>query len=403
MKVTLYGQLSDQLNALKSRGLFKEERLLTSPQDALVTLSDGSSVINMCSNNYLGLANDPEVIAAAHQGLDSFGFGMASVRFICGTEILHRQMEEALADFLHTEDAILFPSCFDANGGLFEAILGEDDAIISDNLNHASIIDGIRQCKAERFRYANNDMRELEKCLQEAAGCRYKVIATDGVFSMDGVIADLKAICELAGRYHALVMVDDSHGVGVLGPEGEGSPAHCHVSDKVDILTGTLGKALGGATGGYVAGKKPLIAWLRQRSRPYLFSNSVPPAMVAGALQALHLVKQQKDRRSRLISHAAYFRSKMAALGFTLLGGEHPIIPILLKEATVAKEMADRLLNKGVYVISFSYPVVPEGSARIRLQLSAMHTREQLDAVLAAFASVAKEMGITPPSSYSYS
>lgn len=388
--------LREQLSELQQQGLYKEERVLASPQDAIIQLADGRRVLNLCANNYLGLANHPALIHAAKESYEHYGFGLASVRFICGTQTIHKQLERELAAFLGMEDAILYPSCFDANGGLFETLLNQDDAIISDSLNHASIIDGIRLCKAKRLRYANNDMGELEKWLQEAESCRFKMIATDGVFSMDGVVANLPAICRLAERYGALVMVDDCHATGFLGQAGRGTPEHTGVLGKVDILTGTLGKALGGASGGYTAGKREVISWLRQRSRPYLFSNTLAPSIVAASLQVLELLREAGPLRQQLRDNASYFRGKMEALGFTLLGKDHPIIPVLLGDASIAQQMATKLLEKGIYVIAFSYPVVPHGQARIRTQMSSAHTREQLDNAIGAFASVAKELGILP-------
>jgi len=387
-------QLSQQSEQLKEEGLYKHERQLASPQAAAIRLADGSDVINFCANNYLGLANHPELIRAAKKGLDEHGFGMASVRFICGTQDLHKQLERKLSDFLGTEDTILYSSCFDANGGLFETLLGAEDAIISDSLNHASIIDGVRLSKAKRFRYANNDMAELEACLQQAADCRVKLIATDGVFSMDGVIANLQAVCDLADKYGALVMVDDSHAVGFVGENGRGSHEYCQVMDRVDILTGTFGKALGGASGGYTSGRKEVIEWLRQRSRPYLFSNSVAPAIAEATLQALDLVEQSADLRRQLIENSDYFRQQMTAAGFTLAGKDHAIIPVMIGDAALAAELADRLLKEGIYVVGFSFPVVPKGQARIRTQMSAEHTREQLDRAIEAFIRIATELGV---------
>ncbi|MBX6324055.1 MAG: glycine C-acetyltransferase, partial [Rhodospirillaceae bacterium] len=349
-------------------------------------------VINLCANNYLGLANDPRLVAAAKAALDRYGFGMSSVRFICGTQDSHRRLEERLAAFLGQEDCILYSSCFDANGGLFEALLGEEDAVVSDALNHASIIDGIRLCKARRYRYANNDMAELEARLVEARDARTRLIVTDGVFSMDGVIADLPEICRLAERHDALVMVDDSHAVGFMGPRGAGTPDHWGV--RVDIVTGTLGKALGGASGGYTAARRPIVEWLRQRSRPYLFSNSVAPVIVATSLAALDLIEQSGELRSRLVANSRRFRAGLERLGFNLVPGEHPIIPVMLGEARLAQEMAARLLDEGVYVVGFSYPVVPRGQARIRTQMSAAHTEAQLDHALDAFAKVGRALGV---------
>jgi len=388
----LLQQLQDQLSELKLNGLYKEEREIASPQQANITLKNGQKVLNLCSNNYLGLANHPDLIAAAKKGLDQFGFGMASVRFICGTQTLHHELERGISQFLGTEDTILYSCCWDANGGLFETILGQEDAVISDALNHASIIDGIRLCKAKRLRYKNNDMHDLEEQLKACGDARHKLIATDGVFSMDGTIANLKAICDLADKYQALVMVDDSHAVGFMGKQGKGTPEYCGVMERIDILTGTLGKALGGASGGYTSGRKPIIDWLRQRSRPYLFSNAVAPNIVAATLKVLEMLQQSDQLRDRLLENSAYFRKKMTDLGFTLVPGEHPIIPVMLGDAKLAQEFAARMLNHGVYVIGFSYPVVPQGMARIRTQMSAGHTRQELDKALEAFAAVKKEL-----------
>jgi glycine C-acetyltransferase len=356
-------------------------------------LADGSEVLNLCANNYLGLADHPELVQAAHEALDAHGYGMASVRFICGTQTVHTELEAALSGFLGTEDTILYSSCFDANGGLFETLLDEQDCVISDALNHASIIDGIRLCKARRMRYDNNDMAQLEQCLRDAADARYRLIATDGVFSMDGVLADLRAICDLADTYDALVMVDDSHAVGFVGAGGRGTPEYCEVMGRVDIITGTLGKALGGASGGYTSGRKEIVDWLRQRSRPYLFSNSLAPAIAATTLHVLEMLTPDNDLQRRLQRNATRFRAGMEAAGFTLAGAGHPIIPVMLGDAKVAGEMAQRLLEKGVYVIAFSFPVVPQGKARIRTQMSAAHSDEDIDRAVAAFAEVADEMG----------
>ncbi|MFD1560715.1 glycine C-acetyltransferase [Paraburkholderia silviterrae] len=386
------------LDQIRADGFYKSERVIATPQSSSIGLADGSDVLNFCANNYLGLANDARLIAAAKDGLERDGFGMASVRFICGTQTVHKQLESALAAFLQTDDCILYSSCFDANGGLFETLLGEEDAIISDELNHASIIDGVRLSKARRYRYKNNDLADLEAKLREAdeAGARYKLIATDGVFSMDGIIADLKGICDLADRYGALVMVDDSHAVGFIGEHGRGTPEHCGVAQRVDIITGTLGKALGGASGGYVAAKKEVIELLRQRSRPYLFSNTLTPSIAAASLAVLELIASAEGAqlRARVQANGAHFRSEMSALGFTLVPGEHPIIPVMLGDAQVAAKMADALLHEGVYVIGFSYPVVPKGRARIRTQMSAAHTPEQIDRAVAAFARVGKQLGV---------
>lgn len=385
--------VSDLLAEIDSEGLTKTEREITSPQGQQVS-ADGRPLLNFCANNYLGLADHPELIAAACDAMGEKGYGMASVRFICGTQDIHRDLEQRLAGFLEMEDAILFAACFDANGGLFEPLLGPEDAIISDSLNHASIIDGIRLCKAKRFRYANNDMGELEACLKEArqSGARHVMIATDGVFSMDGYLANLKHIRKLADEYDAVVMVDDCHATGFMGPRGRGTPAHAGVS--VDILTGTLGKALGGAIGGYVAASKPVIDLLRQRSRPYLFSNSLPPAVVAAGLKALDLVEAGDGLRERLFANAKYWRKGLADIGFELLEGEHPIIPVMLGDAVLAKNMADELFELGVMVSPFSFPVVPKGKARIRTQMSAGHTREQLDTALEAFATAGRKCGV---------
>ena len=389
----LIERLRSQLAELKEQGLYKSERVLAGPQGSVVRTA-GREVLNLCANNYLGLANHPAVVQAAHEALDRFGFGMASVRFICGTQTVHEALEQRLSGFLGTEAALLYSSCFDANGGLFETLLDERDAVISDALNHASIIDGIRLCKAQRYRYAHNDLGELEACLQRAAAARTRLIATDGVFSMDGTIANLQGICALAERYDALVMVDDSHATGFMGENGRGTPEHCAVASRVDILTGTLGKALGGASGGYIASRRELIEWLRQRSRPYLFSNSLPPMVAAAGLRVLEQLEQTPQLRARLHENARYFRAGLERLGFTLKPGGHPIIPVMLGEAALASRMAERLLDHGVYVIGFSYPVVPQGQARIRTQMSAALSREQLDTALAAFAAVGRELGV---------
>lgn len=389
--------ISDTLATIRADGFWKGERVIATPQGADIALADGKHVLNFCANNYLGLADDARLIAAAKKALDDHGFGMASVRFICGTQDIHKQLEADIARFLGAEDAILYSSCFDANGGLFETVLGEEDAIISDALNHASIIDGIRLCKAKRFRYANNDLSDLEAKLKEAdaAGARFKLIATDGVFSMDGIIADLKGITDLAARYNAQVMVDDSHAVGFVGPHGRGSAEYNGVEAKIDLFTGTFGKALGGASGGYIAGKKPVIDLLRQRSRPYLFSNSLMPAIVAATSACLALIDsaEGKDLRARLVENGKHFRAAMSTLGFKLVPGEHPIIPVMLGDAKLASAMADALLKEGIYVIGFSYPVVPKGQARIRTQMSAAHTRQDIDRAVAAFAKVGKQLG----------
>ena len=378
-------QLAAELDEIRDAGLFKAERVIRSPQQANVRVGDGE-VLNLCANNYLGLADHPEVIAAAHAALDEWGFGLASVRFICGTQELHKELETALTRFLRTEDTILYPSCFDANGGLFEVLLGEDDAVISDELNHASIIDGIRLSKARRFRYRNNDMEDLELQLKEAAGSRRRLIATDGVFSMDGYLADLPAICDLAERHDAMVMVDDSHAVGFMGARGRGTHEHHDVMDRVDVLTGTLGKAMGGASGGYVSGRREIVDLLRQRSRPYLFSNSVAPAVIGGSLKAIELLEASTELRDRLEENTRFFRLEMAGAGLDVLPGEHPIVPVMLGDAALAGRLADAMIAKGVYVIGFSYPVVPKGKARIRAQVSAAHTREDLAFAVKAFA-----------------
>ncbi len=381
-----------QLDQIQAEGLFKTERIITGPQRARITVQDGREVLNMCANNYLGLASHPEVIAAARDSLDRWGYGLASVRFICGTQAIHKQLEEKLSDFLGTEDTILYSSCFDANGGLFETLLGPEDAVISDELNHASIIDGIRLCKAMRLRYRNNDMQELEARLKEAANARVRLIATDGVFSMDGTIARLDEICDLADRYQALVMIDDSHAVGFLGAKGRGTHEYCKVMQRVDIITGTLGKALGGASGGYTSGRREIIGLLRQRSRPYLFSNTLAPMIAAASIRALELLEASSELRDRLMASAAYFRVGLAERGFQITPGEHPIVPIMLGEATLAQQMATRLLEKGVYAIGFFYPVVPKGKARIRVQISAAHTRDDLDFALQALTEVKREL-----------
>jgi glycine C-acetyltransferase len=394
MRTALLADLAQRTEGLRDDGLFKAERVIASPQTAHIALSDGSEVLNLCANNYLGLADDPRLLEAARDALDTYGYGMASVRFICGTQTVHTALEEAISDFLGTDDTILYGSCFDANGGLFETLLDEQDCVISDALNHASIIDGIRLCKARRLRYANNDMAELEQCLEDAADARYRLIATDGVFSMDGVIADLAAICDLAEKYDAMVMVDDSHAVGIVGDGGRGTPAYCGVSDRVDIVTGTLGKALGGASGGYTSGRQEVVDWLRQRSRPYLFSNSLAPTIAATTLRVLEMLKSGDDLQRQLQRNSARFREGMESAGFTLAGAGHAIIPVMIGDAKVAGDMADRLLAKGIYVIAFSFPVVPQGQARIRTQMSAAHSDDDIDRAVAAFTEVAREMGM---------
>lgn len=396
MSSAFYKQINQQIEHVKAEGLYKSERIITSAQQAAVTIQSGEEVLNFCANNYLGLANHPELIAAAKAGMDQHGFGMASVRFICGTQDAHKELEQKLSNFLGMEDTILYTSCFDANTGLFETILDAEDAIISDALNHASIIDGVRLCKAMRFRYSNNNMEELEQQLIAAkeAGARNTLIVTDGVFSMDGVVANLPAICDLAEKHGALVMVDDSHAVGFMGANGRGTHEHHNVMDRIDIITGTLGKAMGGASGGYTSGKKEVIDWLRQRSRPYLFSNSVAPAIVAASNRVIDLLAESGDLRDNLWINAAHFRTRMTDAGFTMAGADHAIIPIMLGDAKVAAEFAERALAKGIYVVGFSFPVVPNGKARIRTQMSAAHTREQLDKAIDVFIEVGKEMAI---------
>ena len=390
----LLERLRRETEALDAAGLLKRERIIGSPQGPVVRLADGREVINLCANNYLGLADDPSVIEAAHRALDEYGYGVASVRFICGTQRVHRALEERLASFLSMEDTILYSSCFDANGGLFETLLDERDAVISDALNHASIIDGIRLCKARRLRYANNDMAELEQRLVEARDARVRLIATDGVFSMDGSIAKLDAICDLADEYDALVMVDDSHATGFIGQTGRGTPEHCGVAGRVDILTGTFGKALGGASGGYVAARKEIVAWLRQRSRPYLFSNSIPPVVAAGTLRVLEMLERSAELRERVTANARLVRGGLQRLGYKLLPGAHPIIPIMLGDAPLAVRLAERMLAEGVYVVAFSYPVVPQGKARIRTQMNAAHSLSHLDRVIDAFGRAGRDLGI---------
>ena len=392
--MSLTERLSSELDQIRADGLFKSERVITSMQAGRIEVAPGRKVLNFCANNYLGLANHPDLIAAGHEGLDRYGYGMASVRFICGTQEEHKALETRIAAFLGTEDAILFSSCFDANTGLFETILGPEDAIISDALNHASIIDGVRLCKAARYRYANNDMAELEARLIEAKGARNRVVVTDGVFSMDGVIANLPAICDLAERHDATVVVDDSHAVGLTGPGGRGTPALHGVADRVQILTGTLGKALGGASGGYVAGPAPVIEMLRQRARPYLFSNTLAPVIAAASLTALDLIEAGDGLRARLDGIAARFRAEMGAAGFTLAGAGHPIIPVMLGDAHLAGDFAARMMEKGVYVTAFSFPVVPRGQARIRTQMSAAHSDDDLSAAIAAFVETGRELKV---------
>ena len=397
MNGSFYQHLDVTLQQIRDDGFFKRERLIATPQQATLRLESGAELINFCANNYLGLADDARLIAAAKRGLDDYGFGMASVRFICGTQTNHRDLEAAISKFLGTQDTILYGSCFDANGGLFETLLGDEDAVISDELNHASIIDGVRLCKAKRFRYRNNDMADLETQLQaaDAAGARFKMIATDGVFSMDGIIANLKGICALADKYNAMVMVDDSHAVGFVGEHGRGTPEFCGVADRIDVYTGTLGKALGGASGGYTAARKEVVDLLRQRSRPYLFSNSLAPTIVSASLAVLQLLDLEEGAalRQRVNANGAHFRREMSALGFDLVAGEHPIVPVMLGEAGLASRMAEGLLEEGIYVVGFSFPVVPKGRARIRTQMSAAHTPAQIERAVAAFAKVGRKLG----------
>jgi glycine C-acetyltransferase len=392
----MYGKfeahLRNKIAEIESAGLYKRERVISGPQQAEVTVAGGAPVLNLCANNYLGLANHPDIVAAARDALDNWGYGLASVRFICGTQSIHKQLEERLSDFLGMDDTILYGSCFDANGGLFETLLDGEDAIISDELNHASIIDGIRLCKATKFRYRNGDMDDLETKLKEAGNARHRLIATDGVFSMDGYIARLKQICDLADKYDALVMVDDSHAVGFVGENGRGTPEYCGVEGRIDILTGTLGKALGGASGGYTSGRKEIVQLLRQRSRPYLFSNSVAPPIVAASLKVLDLVSESSELREHLRANTEYFRDAMTKEGFTILPGEHPIVPVMFGDATIAARMAELLLAQGVYVVAFSYPVVPMGKARIRTQISAAHTRRELEFAVRCFAQAKRDL-----------
>ena len=397
MTQEFFTALAAKTEALKGEGLFKTERLIAGPQRAAITVRENGGrieVLNLCANNYLGLADHPAIIGAAHEALDEFGYGMASVRFICGTQTIHKDLEARISRFLGTEDTILYPSCFDANGGLFETILGADDAVISDALNHASIIDGIRLCKAKRFRYRNDDMEDLENNLREATTCKQKLIVTDGVFSMDGTIANLEDICDLADKYGALTMIDDCHATGFLGSTGRGTHEYRNVMGRIDIITGTLGKALGGASGGFTSGRREIVNWLRQRSRPYLFSNSVAPVIAATSIRVLDLLESDSRLRESLMDNASYFRSGMSALGFDLKPGEHPIIPVMLGDARLATEMANRLLAHGVYVIGFSFPVVPKGQARIRTQMSAGLSIDQLDRAIEAFAAVGRDLGV---------
>lgn len=396
MNTAFTQHVTEQLDAIRAAGTYKRERTLTTPQGAMVEVNGTRPVLNMCANNYLGLAQHPAVKQAAHDALDQWGYGLASVRFICGTQGVHKELEASLSDFLRTDDTILYGSCFDANGGLFETILGAEDAVISDELNHASIIDGVRLCKAQRYRYKNCDMVDLETRLIEAdaKGARFKLIATDGVFSMDGFIAPLKAICDLADKYNALVMVDDSHAVGFMGKQGRGTHEHCDVMGRIDILTGTLGKALGGASGGYTSGRKEIIELLRQRSRPYLFSNTLAPVIAGASIAALHMLKQSTSLRDKLEANTRYFRQAMTEAGFNMVPGEHPIVPVMLGDAALATKFADAMLERGVYVIGFSYPVVPQGRARIRTQISAAHTQKDLERAVKAFTEVKRELGL---------
>lgn len=397
MKADFYAGLREQLEGLKEEGLYKYERVIISQQQAEIKVNTGEEVINFCANNYLGLANAPELIEAGQKALDKYGYGMASVRFICGTQAVHLELEKRISEFLGMEETILYSSCFDANAGLFETLLGSEDAIISDSLNHASIIDGVRLCKAKRFRYANNDMADLEEKLKAAdeAGARYKLIATDGVFSMDGVIANLKGVCDLADKYNAMVMVDDSHAVGFVGENGRGTHEHCGVMGRVDIITGTLGKALGGASGGYTSARSPeVIEWLRNRSRPYLFSNTLSPTIASASIKVLDMLEGGAELREKLKHNTKYFRTEMDKMGFTLTGNGHAIIPVMLGDATLAAKFADRMLEEGIYVVGFSFPVVPKGAARIRTQMSAAHSQEHMNKVIAAFAKVGRELGV---------
>jgi glycine C-acetyltransferase len=394
MSKNIFDHLTQNLAALKSAGLYKYERIITSMQSGNMSVLPGDKVLNFCANNYLGLADNAELIEAGKNALDKKGYGMASVRFICGTQDIHKELESKISAFLDMEDTILYSSCFDANTGLFETLLGAEDAIISDAMNHASIIDGVRLCKARRFRYQNNDMSDLEKCLKEASDARFRLIATDGVFSMDGIIANLQGICELAEKYDALVMVDDSHAVGFMGENGRGTPEYCGVSDKVDILTGTLGKALGGASGGYTSAKKEVVEWLRQRSRPYLFSNTLAPVITATTQTVLEMIDSSPELRKRLFENAEFFRKEMTELGFTLAGAGHPIIPVMLGDAELAQNFAAQMLKEGIYVIGFSFPVVPEGQARIRTQMSASHSMENVESAIQAFKKIGLQLGI---------
>ncbi|KAA3634205.1 MAG: glycine C-acetyltransferase [Proteobacteria bacterium] len=394
MTDTFRQYIEDQLARVRADGLYKAERIITSAQDSEIVTAESGHVFNFCANNYLGLANHPDLVDTACAGMRDHGFGMASVRFICGTQDIHKELEKRIAEFLGFDDAILYSSCFDANGGLFETLLGEEDAVISDALNHASIIDGVRLCKAQRFRYANNDMADLEKQLRAASGARFRLIATDGVFSMDGIVANLPAICDLAERFDAMVMVDDSHATGFMGRHGRGTHEHHGVMDRVDIVTSTLGKAMGGGSGGFTAARAPVVEWLRQRSRPYLFSNSLAPGIVSASIKVLEMLAAGGELRERLWGNARRFRERMQAAGFTLAGGDHPIIPVMIGDAALASRFANALLDEGVYVIGFSYPVVPKGQARIRTQMSAAHTTAQIDAAVNAFTRVGARLGI---------
>ncbi len=396
MSTDFNAYLDTQLEELKQLGLYKDERIITSQQSADIEVSGGDHVLNFCANNYLGLANHPELIKAGQEALEKYGYGMASVRFICGTQDVHKELEQGLSEFLGMEDTILYSSCFDANAGLFETLLSAEDAIISDSLNHASIIDGVRLCKAKRFRYGNNDMADLEACLQQAdaAGARFKMIATDGVFSMDGILANLPAICDLADKYNALVMVDDSHAVGFTGEKGRGTHEYHNVIGRVDIITGTLGKALGGASGGFTSANKQIVDWLRNRSRPYLFSNTLAPVIASASLKVLQLLSEGDELRAKLGDNSEYFRAEMSALGFDLVPGDHAIIPVMLGDAKLAKTFANKMLDEGIYVVGFSFPVVPNGQARIRTQMSAAHEREHIDKAVAAFAKVGRELNV---------
>ncbi len=394
MFTAMKDHITSELDQIKQTGLYKAERIITSPQNARITIAGGQKVLNLCANNYLGLADHPEIIEAARRSYEEWGYGLSSVRFICGTQQIHKQLEQKISEFLGTEDTILYCSCFDANTGLFETLLSAEDAVISDQLNHASIIDGIRLCKAQRFRFANCDMNDLEAKLKEAHSARFRLIATDGVFSMDGTIAKLDEICDLAEKYDALVMIDDSHAVGVLGEHGKGTHEYRRMMGRIDLITGTLGKALGGASGGYTSGRKEIIEFLRQRSRPYLFSNTLAPAIVATSLKVLEIISASTELRDRLYENTRYFRNKIAGIGLEVIPGEHPIVPIMLGDAVLAQKMAEKLLEKGIYVIGFSYPVVPKGAARIRTQISAAHSKDDLDFAVEKIAEAKSELGI---------